>query len=211
MLASTAGPRTRRSLLRRLCKRDDHQAWHQAWTTFVDAYKPLVSSWCHSRSLQAADTEDVCQEVLAWLVRAIHRFEYRPEIGTFRGWLRRITDRKVFRLWRKQARAGRSGNTSEENSLPPLQARGELTAWEEEFTRRTLGTALARIRPCFGSRTRQAFELLWIQELSPGAVADRLNMHIDQVYVAKHLVRKRLRQEVKYLAEDSPLWAAASR
>jgi hypothetical protein len=53
--------------------------------------------------------------------------------------------------------------------------------------------------------------MLWLQGLSPGAVADRLKMPIDQVYVEKHLVLKRLRQEVKYLAEDSPLWAAASR
>jgi RNA polymerase sigma-70 factor (ECF subfamily) len=207
MLASIAGPRTRRSLLRRLRKRNDHQAW----TTFVDAYEPLVSSWCRWRGLQAADAQDVFQEVLAEISRTIHRFKYRPEIGAFRGWLRRISDRKVFRLWRKQARAGRSGGASEEDCLPCLRARGEVTAWEEEFTRRTLRTALARIRPCFGSRTWQAFEMLWLQGLSPGAVADRLKMPIDQVYVEKHLVLKRLRQEVKYLAEDSPLWAAASR
>jgi RNA polymerase sigma-70 factor (ECF subfamily) len=206
MPVNALGPLTRPTLLLRL--RDPRD--REAWTTFVDVYGPLVYHRCRRKGLQDADAADVIQDLFARLVQAIRQFEYRPAKGCFRGWLRQAIDHQIQHVFQQRAGAGRGWGGSAPDGPPDPPARAETTAWEEEFTRHLFRTARARIRPHFEDRTWHAFELLWDQQLSPAAVAVALDMPIDLVYVAKHRVLKQLRQEVEFLAEDSPLAAVSS-
>src|SRR5687768_13184788 len=83
-------PVTRPTLLLRVRDADDSAAWSQ----FIDIYTPLIFGFCRKRGLQDADAADLAQEVMRAVSRAIGKFEYQPEQGTFRSWLFTITRNK---------------------------------------------------------------------------------------------------------------------
>ncbi|MCA9253978.1 MAG: sigma-70 family RNA polymerase sigma factor, partial [Phycisphaerales bacterium] len=77
---------TRASLLLRIRDPDDQRAWRE----FDGAYGELIVRYCRARGLQLVDAEDVRQLVMLNLSRSIPRFEYQPEVGRFRDYLRTI-------------------------------------------------------------------------------------------------------------------------
>src|SRR3954466_12382980 len=85
-------PATRASLLVRL--RDGADA--DAWREFAHLYAPVIYGFARKRGLQDADAADLMQEVLRAVSSAMHRLEYDPVRGTFRGWLFTVTRNKVF-------------------------------------------------------------------------------------------------------------------
>ncbi len=203
MAANSSGSSTRPSLLLRI--RDPRDS--EAWQTFVDVYGRLVFRHCRSRGLHHEDAENVTQEVFAQVSRSIRRFDYRPELGRFRDWLGTVTRNEINRLLKKEVRAARgSGGVEEEPTLDSIAARGEDTAWAEEFNAHLLATALARSRPHFEEQTWRAFERVWLDKRPAAEVAEELQVPIDRVYVAKSRVLERLQQEVQELAEDSILF-----
>src|SRR6516162_1488028 len=144
MVHDSAGASTRPSLLLRI--RDPRDA--EAWKTFVDVYGRLVYRHCRGRGLPHEDAENVTQEVFAQVSQSIRRFDYRPEAGRFRGWLGAVTRNEISRFRKKDARAVRgAGGAEGEQGLDSAAARGEDTAWAEEFNAHLLATALERCRP----------------------------------------------------------------
>jgi RNA polymerase sigma factor (sigma-70 family) len=203
MAANSSGSSTRPSLLLRV--RDPRDA--EAWQTFVDVYGRLVYHHCRRRGLGHEDAENVTQEVFARVGQSIGRFDYRPEVGCFRGWLGTVTRNEINRFLKKDARAVHgSGGVAGDHGLDNAAARGEDTVWAEEFNAHILATALERSRPHFEEQTWRAFELVWLEKRPALEVARELGVPIDRVYVAKSRVLERLQQEVLELAEDSTLF-----
>src|SRR4051794_10363567 len=71
-----------------------------AWAEFTHRYQPLIRRWCLRRGLDADDAEDVRQDVLARLVRAMKTFRYDPR-GGFRRWLY-VVCRNALRDYRRK-------------------------------------------------------------------------------------------------------------
>src|SRR5262245_49807587 len=82
-----AAPHTSHSLLERA--RDPTDA--ASWRRLTDLYTPLIRRWARTYVAQAADADDVVQDVLAVLVRELPHFEHSDNPGAFRAWLRSIT------------------------------------------------------------------------------------------------------------------------
>jgi RNA polymerase sigma-70 factor, ECF subfamily len=199
----SSGSYTTPSLLLRIRNPSDAEAWK----TFVDVYGRLVYRHCRSRGLRHEDAENVTQEVFAQISQSIRRFDYRPELGRFRDWLGTVTRNEINHFLKKEVRTARgNGGAEEERALADIAARGEDTAWTEEFNAHLLATALARSRPHFEEQTWRAFELVWLERRPAAEVANELRVPIDRVYVAKSRVLERLQQEVQELAEDSVLF-----
>src|SRR5262245_895752 len=72
------------SLLERLRQPDA-----DSWARFVELYTPLLLRWTGQLGLQAADGDDLVQEVFGILVKKLPEFEYDPA-RRFRGWLRTV-------------------------------------------------------------------------------------------------------------------------
>src|ERR1700676_627202 len=87
-------PATRASLLVRLRDGGDVGAWQE----FVRLYAPVIYGFARKRGLQDADAADLMQDVLRSLSAAVHRLEYDPVRGTFRGWIFNITRTKDFKF-----------------------------------------------------------------------------------------------------------------
>ncbi len=61
-----------------------------AWSEFVERYRPMIRAWCLKWGSQNSDADDVAQEVLVRLLKAMSKFEYDPT-RSFRAWLKAIT------------------------------------------------------------------------------------------------------------------------
>ncbi len=193
---------TRPSLLLRIRDPGDGEAW----ANFVALYGPLVYNYSRRKGLGHQDAEDVTQRVFAQVAQSIRNFAYQPERGRFRDWLGAAARHEAGRFLKKassQARA--AGGDQGDGGLDQAEARGEDTAWNEEFTAYVLRVALERCRPHFEADTWRAFELVWLENQVAAHAAQELSRPIDWVYVAKSRVLKRLAEEVQELADDAPL------
>jgi len=93
------------SLLQRLRANPGDRA---AWEHFDTLYRPLLTSWLQRNALQHHYMDDQLQEVLAAVVREMPSFQYNPEKGRFRDWLRQILVNRLREFWR-QRQASSSG------------------------------------------------------------------------------------------------------
>ena len=94
-----------------------------AWDEFVAIYGPLVYRLALRQGLQAADTDDVVQQVFAAVAQSVHQWLERPQRGRFRSWLlmiaRNIAIKTLMR--RPTGGVGRGGD-------PGLESLHELAA-----------------------------------------------------------------------------------
>jgi RNA polymerase sigma factor (sigma-70 family) len=187
---------TRPSLLLRI--RDVCDA--EAWQTFVTIYAPLVYQYALRRGSQHADAADLTQDVMVEVARAIRSFEYQPEKGRFRHWLLTVTRRMLVRFnERITRRPERAFDIEELDALEDDQADID---WDGAFNARVLRVAMQRIQPLFEPFTWRAFECVWLEDRSAAEAAKMLSLRIEQVYIAKSRVLKRLSEEVHEIVED---------
>src|SRR5262245_20751060 len=104
-------PETSFSLLQRLRERPDDASWRG----LVELYTPLLADWLRRHRLQASDTDDLVQEVLAVVVRELPHFEHIRRAGAFSRWLRTILANRLRQFWRNR------------QAWPPATGYSELT------------------------------------------------------------------------------------
>ena len=195
--------RTSGTLLLRLRELTDREAW----TEFVNRYTPRLFGWCRKQGLQDSDAADVTQEVLGKLVRAIRTFDYDPRRGSFRGWLKTVTNNAIRDFVEDRARPGRGSGDSQVNlaldALSNPTAISELTATldaaaELELLREAESRVQLRVKP----HTWEAYRRTVLNSEPAVEVAHQLNLSVADVYVAKSRVLKCLREEVARLSES---------
>lgn len=191
------GPITRPSLLMRIHDANDGDSW----SLFEQAYTPIIRAYCRVRGVQANDIDDIAQEVMTAVARAIQSFEYQPSKGKFRSWLATITANKLKTFFSKR------GN-QKESQLELIQqlavSPGSDTEWSSIFVNEIFNVAKQRIRPHFEEQTWRCFDETWTHHRPAVEVADEMGIKVQAVYVNKSRVLKRLEQEFMELSDDMP-------
>ena len=196
-------PATRASLLVRLRDGGDVGAWQD----FVRLYGPIIYGFARKRGLQDADAADLMQDVLRSVSSAVHRLEYDPVRGTFRGWLFTVTRNKVFNfLDRRSRRVQGSGDSRMQQRLEQhAAADGDLLAdWEADYQRALAAQAMERVQGEFQAATWEAFLQTAVEGRTPAQVSARVGLSVGAIYVAKSRVIARLRQEIERMQEVEP-------
>ncbi|MEM8733592.1 MAG: sigma-70 family RNA polymerase sigma factor [Planctomycetota bacterium] len=188
---------TRKSLLIRLRDIADAEAWEQ----FVELYSPMLFAFGRRCGLAETEAADLIQEVMGEVVKSIHRFDYDPAIGKFRSWLYRIAKRVIGRMQRKgKKQLPGDRDTDVPGSLENV-ADGSHTnlerIWDQEYQQQLLRWALERIEHEFRPSTWAAFVGTAIKDEAPGKVAERLEISVGAVYIAKSRVIKRLGEVIR--------------
>jgi RNA polymerase sigma-70 factor (ECF subfamily) len=187
-------PLTRPSLLVRIRDGRDGEAWSQ----FVALYAPLVYGHARKCGLQDADAADLTQEVLKAVAGAVHRLDYDPRRGSFRGWLFTIVRNKLRNFLAAKGKRFDAGG----DALLDEQAAPEQQQWEADYQRQLFAWAVERIRPEFQEKTWQAFWMTAVEGKSGKEVAAELAMTVAAVYLAKGRVLARLKVEIEQVRED---------
>jgi len=191
-------PLTRPSLLVRIRDARDGEAWSQ----FVALYAPLVYGHARKYSLQDADAADLTQDVLKAVAGAVHRLDYDPRRGSFRGWLFTIVRNKLRNFIEAKGRQIQGSGGTAAIHLLEEQAAPEQDQWEADYQRQLFAWAVERIRPEFQEKTWQAFWMTAVEGKSGKEVAAKLAMTVAAVYLAKGRVLARLKVEIEQVRDD---------
>lgn len=91
---------TRSSLIRRLSNLDDHEAW----ADFVARYAEPIHRIARAKGLSKTDAEDLVQQVLIRVARAMPSYRRVERDGAFRRWLGTLSRWCVTDQWRSAKR-----------------------------------------------------------------------------------------------------------
>jgi RNA polymerase sigma-70 factor, ECF subfamily len=175
----------------------------EAWRRLVYLYSPLVYSWCRRPGLSAEDAADVLQEVWGAVAAHVGRFRRTAAGGSFRGWLWTITRNKLNDFFR--ARAGRAVGAGGSAAQERLAAVPDEEPPDDDpssgGTGGLLHRALELIRGDFEPRTWTAFWRTAVDGRTAAEAAAELELSVDAVYQAKSRVLRRLREELRGLAD----------
>lgn len=192
---------TRQSLLSRLRDWDDQENWR----TFFETYGRFIYGIARRAGLGDAESQDVVQETLLAVARQMPGFKYNPEVGSFKGWLRQITRRRIADHWRDRPAEDRMGQFPVPlDSAPEIPDSAGFSfddVWEEEWRNHLLQTALQRVKRLVHPRQFQMFDLYVRQQWPLKTVTGTLGVSSAQVYMAKMRISRMLKAEVRRLQE----------
>ena len=196
---------TRRSLLSRLKHWDDQKSWQD----FYDIYAKLIYGSAIKTGLTETEAEDVVQDTVIAVAKAIQAFKYDPQKCAFKTWLHAITRRQVANQFRKRQGKGRlleslpeakgDDETSAVDAIPDPASQALDDTWEREWERNLLEAAAERVKARVSPAQYQIFEYHVLQGHTVGETARALGISAARVYLAKHRVSALVREEVAYL------------
>ena len=188
---------THTTLLERLSAGNDHAAWRE----FTDRYGRLILGFANRQSLQAADCDEVLQEVLLSLTKAMPGFTYDPAKGKFRSYLKTVVLHAVFK---KSAQKRGATPLEDIENAPQAAAPDEQleTAWEDEWRQHHVRLAMRTIDAEFPEADRAAFQAYAVEGRAPQETADALGLNLNRVYRAKSRIARRLRELIAIQVQD---------
>jgi RNA polymerase sigma-70 factor (ECF subfamily) len=194
---------TRSSLLGRLKDWEDKESWR----TFFDTYWRLIYGFAIQRGLAHEEAQEVVQETVVAVAKSIAKFQYDPQVCAFKTWLLGVTRSKIANQFARRARhpsmAGKTAspeaNTDILERIPDEQGGQWEQAWEEEWQKNLMDTAIQRIRRRVPIEQYQMFDLFVLKQWPARDVARTLGVTIAHVYVTKHRLAKLIRKEVEVL------------
>jgi len=181
---------THLTLIARLSRGQDDAAW----TEFCVRYGDLIRNVARQRGLQANDVDDIMQDVLLGLRKALPGFVYDPSKGSFRGYLKAVTVHAIFaKLRQNRVRVGLPEHDGPVGPGVETAPGDEFErVWEQEWRQYHLRRAMKTIEVEFNEVDRIAFARYGIDGQPVEFVARELARSVDQVYQAKSRILKRL-------------------
>jgi RNA polymerase sigma factor (sigma-70 family) len=194
-------PETRPSLLIRVRDPADQAAWQE----FVEIYQPVILRLARQKGMQAADADDVAQEILVAVARAVEQREHDPKRAKFRTWLGRVAHNAILNaLTRVRQDRGsgdpallavldqRESRTGPDSDLLRLEHRREVFRW-----------AVRQVRKEFQQTTWDAFWLTAIEGRTVEAVAEELAKNPGAIYAARSRVMRRILEKVTEYEQET--------
>ena len=194
-MSSLDGSMTRASLLWRVRNPADQRAWEE----FVDRYAPRVYSWCRACGLQDVDCEEIAQDVLVKLVAAMQRFEYDPHRGSYRGWLKTVTNHAISDVARLRKRQPKTSQATFDALADVESRKGLEERLAEDFDLELQAEAMRRVKSKVQENTWAVFERRALQHQPASEVGAELGMSVAAVNMANHRVKLLLQATIEDL------------
>lgn len=189
---------TQLSLIHRLSNPDDNEAW----LAFVAIYYPVIVNSLKAKGLQLADAEDVTQQVLVSVARALSARPHDPDRAKFRTWLERITRNAAINALQRVRKDRPVGGTDGQIAMQELPSLDDESLLEQEHRRQLMRVAAQAVESEFEPETWQAFWRTAVLGESIEHVASQLGKQAGSIYAARSRVMKRLRKEIEQLQRE---------
>ena len=190
----TQFPETRESLIIQVRDPENRVAWEQ----FVAIYRPVIVRAAVARGMQAADAQDLAQQVLLAVASAIGDWERRDQSTRFRHWLRRVTRNAIVNAFSRGPKDRAAGGSSIHELLAqhrqPAPETESLIDWE--YRRELYLQAASIVQRDVQPETWRAFELTVIDGVSNQAAAKELGKSLGTIYTARCRIMQRLRNVI---------------
>lgn len=173
-----------------------------AWESFTQIYRPVVYRLARARGLQHADADDLSQQVLMSVARAIPQWRRDPQ-ARFRHWLARIARNAIINALTRGHRdqsAGGSEFLSVMNNVPDNPSEFESQV-EIEYQRQVYRHAAEIVRDEVQEASWRAFVLTVVDGEPIALVADQLGKSVGSIHAARSRIMRRLQNTVRELME----------
>ncbi len=187
MVSDSSSPSTRSSLIRRVRRPEDQEAW----ADFVTTYGSAILRWCRSWQLQDADAHDLTQVILVRVWDKLPSFEY--DAGrSFRAWLWTLSHHVFLDSVRRNTFVTNVDQAHVEDLLDK-QAREFATNMEREFERELLRLACNEVQRVVAQRDWDVFTSTTFKNIQAKQLAQQHHLTVGAVYV----LNQRMRQKIK--------------
>lgn len=192
---------TRVTLLAKLKKTENHEAWLE----FETIYRAFILSLILRMGINADDAEDISQTVLTKVWQKIEDFEYNKNKGKFHNWLAAMTRNTVKDFFRtkKNFITGRDSVeykeqyvAIEEQVLPDIE-----NLAREEWVLHITNLAWNNIKNDVYKTKREVFKMV-SAEIPTKEIAAKLSISDASVRVYKAEVFEKMRTEITRLNQE---------
>jgi RNA polymerase sigma-70 factor (ECF subfamily) len=183
------------SLLQQLNQADPEKS-NNAWRRFVQFYTPLLLMWARRLEADVNEADDLVQDVFGVLVHELPKFQYNPA-QRFRGWLLTILNHR----WhdRVRRRLGQPGQV-EAGKLETMTVPDNVEAFaEHEYQSYLVARALEIMQSELPEKDWQACHGYLVEGRPAAEVAAELGLSVNQIYLAKSRILRRVREELQGL------------
>ncbi len=189
-----SSPETRASLLIRVRDPADQAAWHE----FVEIYRPVILRLARQKGMQDADAEDVAQQALVAIAKAVEQREHDSRRARFRTWLNRVAQNAILNFLTRGKRDRGSGDSG---MLAALHQQASADGPDSdllrlEYRREVFRWAAWQVRKEFQPQTWEAFWRTAIEGEDCDAVAKQLGKNRGSVYAARSRIIRRIQEKV---------------
>ena len=186
-------PTTSKTLLDKIASGDEI-----SWDEFYQKYSPIVKAIAQFKGLNAADADDICQQVMMQFFKQSKTFKFDPNIAKFRTYFGLIVNSKICSYFR-----GSKENPTDDMEWIPVDAETE-TLFMDEWRKTVLKEAEQELKQRVSPETFQAYELYAIQNRPVKKVAEYLDCSENQVYQAKKRCFAMMREILLAMNEQDP-------
>jgi RNA polymerase sigma factor (sigma-70 family) len=196
-----SNPETRASLLIRVRDPADQAAWYE----FVEIYRPVILRLARQKGMQEADAEDVAQQVLVAVAKAVEQRGHDPKRAKFRTWLHRVAHNAILNALTR----GRPDRGSGDSALRAVLSGHESHSGPDsdllrlEYRREVFRWAARQVRLEFRQATWDAFWLTAIEGRAVEDVAQELGKNRGAVYAARSRVMRRIQEKVTEYEQET--------
>ncbi len=191
-------PDTQDSLIAQLHDADNSDAWE----SFARIYRPVVYRLARARGLQHADADDLSQQVMLSVARAIPQWQREPQ-ARFRHWLARIVRNAIVNSLTRGPHDRSAGGTdflSVMHNVPADET--EIDAQVEiEYQRQVYRRAAELVRDEVQEDSWRAFVLTVVDGEATDVVAEQLGKSVGAIHAVRSRVMRRLQNTVRELME----------
>lgn len=181
---------TRSSLVQKLRSWDDQASWHR----FFETYWKLIYTVATRAGLSDFEAQEVVQETVIAVAKAVQTFKYERSKGKFRGWLTRWASWRIKDQFRKRSRMHEAipqrslGDYEEQaneiDAVPdPQDPMNQL--WQEEWDCKLREVVMLRVRDLVSPKQFQIFDCYVVKGWPVSRVVETLGVSAASVYLAR--------------------------
>ena len=178
---------TRQTLLQKIQQSHNENSWEE----FDGIYRPYVAAVIRKLGVSESLIDDLVQDVMLKIWKALPNFEYRPDHCHFRSWLSRICRNTVINFYNKRSSRQDRMTEGDEAALAKLSSDSGANELEDiaerEWRIYVADKAWQNIKDRYQSNA-QSIYLLSLEGRSAADIAKELGVAENTV----HIYRKRL-------------------